>query len=368
MGDRRYNFFHVEESFRRVLRHSSLLSHAEWEFHLLINPGAGGFNLAGLRQTFSGSLPEGIRTLIESSMEAVQDRSEQCRDEEVELYLHLSAYPGQAGHTAATIAESARHSDLKVMIVSIGGDGTHREIMDALQGYEDLESSSVCLFRFPLGSGNDAADAKTPQDAWRLLLEEGGSHRSRALEIRYASRKLRYAYNIASIGIDAHIVRLTNHLKDRLPGNFYKFVTDISVPFYPRIYRIRDVVVKGQDGEGKQISHRFPLGLLAMGVSGGRTYGHGLNILPSEENLCAIRLGGLGKNIRMKKALYESRHGELDFVTLYSCNDLRVEYPGAVPIQFDGEVEMLDPRDFPLNMRIVDTGIPVFSLPDNPEA
>ncbi|AHC15069.1 diacylglycerol/lipid kinase family protein [Salinispira pacifica] len=360
MGDRRYNFFHVEESFRRVLRHSTLLPHDQWEFHLLINPGAGGFNLAGLRQTFSGSLPQGIRTLIDSSMEAVQNRSEQCSGEEVELYLHLSAYPGQAGHTASTIAESARHSDLNVMIVSIGGDGTHREIMDALQGHRDLEESSLCLFRFPLGSGNDAADAKTPEEAWLLLLETGGTRRSKALEIHYASRKIRRAYNIASLGIDAHIVRLTNHLKDRLPGNFYKFVTDISVPFYPRIYRIRDIVVKGRDAGGGDISLKFPLGLIAMGISGRRTYGHGLNILPSDENLCAIRLGGLGKNIRMKKALYESRHGDLDFVSLYSCSDLRVEYPGAVPIQFDGEVEMLDPRDFPLNMRVVDTDIPVF--------
>ena len=43
-----------------------------------------------------------------------------------------------------------------------------------------------------------------------------------------------YAFNIASIGVDAYVVYLTNTVKKKLPGNFYHFCVPLSGIIYDK--------------------------------------------------------------------------------------------------------------------------------------
>ena len=42
-------------------------------------------------------------------------------------------------------------------------------------------------------------------------------------------------------------------------------------------------------------------------------------------------------------------------------NRIVIAYPGRIPLQLDGEVLWLDSGDFPMELKIVDTGIKVLS-------
>jgi diacylglycerol kinase family enzyme len=370
MSTIKYNFEKVEEAFRRVLSHSRALRADQWVFHLIINPGAGGFNFEGAREHFGGAMPRGVRILDKSSRSAIGDAPAVCESSDIDLRLHLSAYPNHAGRIAIAIADQSTaacdgESGIRQMIISIGGDGTHNEVMRALHtGVSRAKLARCRVFRFPQGSGNDAADAWTPEEAWQLLIN--GAHQGPAgvVELISAGGSVHHAFNIASIGVDAHIGMVTNRFKDKLPGDFYKVVADLSVPLYPRIYRIANMKISGQNFEGGEFSQDFRLGLMAIGVSGMRTYGHGLWILPEDENVCTIELQNLFTNIKMKKELYKARHGELPYVRMYKTGELLLEYPAAIPAQVDGEVTMLQAEDFPMKVRIIQTDVQIFSGKD----
>jgi diacylglycerol kinase family enzyme len=369
MSTIKYSFEKVEEAFRNVLSHSRALRSDQWTYHLVVNPGAGGFNFEGARERFGGAMPSGVKILHDTGAEAVRDLPRIYAPEDIDIRLYLSAYPSHAGRIAASIADRSAFCsstrDTRHMIISVGGDGTHNEIMNALHTTVPAEKLALCrIFRFPLGSGNDAADAWTPEEAWQLLINGADQGPAGAVEMETATGVHHRAYNIASIGVDAHIAKVTNRFKDRLPGDFYKIVADMSVPFYPGIYRIGTMSIGWDDDDGGRREHRFRLGLLAIGVSGMRTYGHGLWILPEHENICAIELRNLATNIRMKKELYHSRHGELPYVSMFRSGEVTLNYPSAIPMQLDGEVVMLSAEDFPVTVRIVQTAVQVYSGKD----
>lgn len=364
MSDMQYRFRNLEQSFRRVLSRSRSFSPQSWVFHLIINPGAGGFTFEGVRRVFGASIPDGVKLLDESSRRAVEQSPLQCDEREVDLRLHLSAYPSHAGLIAVDIVRASvtEPKGNFHLIISIGGDGTHNEILHALYEQTSAQTLGLCrVFRFPLGSGNDASDASDVDQAWNLLIHGGIEQNTPALQLMTARKKRYYAFNIASIGVDAHINKVTNQLKDRLPGDFYKFAADLSVPMYPRLYNISNMRIEGQGPDGRSFHLDFRLGLLAIGVGGRRTYGHGLPILPGDENICAIELKNLFTNIKMKQLLYKAKHGQLPYVHLFTGGELRVKYSGAIPMQLDGEVVKLQAEDFPLDVKLLKSHVPILS-------
>jgi diacylglycerol kinase family enzyme len=96
-----------------------------------------------------------------------------------------------------------------------------------------------------------------------------------------------------------------------------------------------------------------------VGISGARTYGGHLPVLPGRENVCLVgRMGALRK-IRVKKLFYLGKHGELPEVSFYSAYKVDVAYKGRIPMQLDGELTWLDSRDFPVSMQILEPKIKV---------
>ncbi len=365
MSTIKYNFEKLIEIFHSVLCRSKALRADQWIYHLIINPGAGGFNFEGIRQSLGRSEPKGIRILDETSRAAIAGLDPLYSAQTVDIRLHLSAYPDHAGLLAKSIATDFYSDERRHMIISIGGDGTHNEIMQALHTGVSQSKLALCrVFRFPLGSGNDGADAWKPEEAWQLLIDGAEQGRAGALEINSAAGEQFHAFNIASIGVDAHIVKVTNQLKDRLPGDFYKVAADLSVPFYPGLYQVGTARLSGVDFDGEQLEHSFRLGLIAFGVSGIRTYGHGLWILPDRENICAIELRNLLTNIKMKKELYRAKHDRLPYVSMFRSGDFTFEYDSAIPMELDGEVKMLSAEDFPLSIRVIETNIQMYSGKD----
>jgi diacylglycerol kinase family enzyme len=168
------------------------------------------------------------------------------------------------------------------------------------------------------------------------------------------------AFNILSVGLDAFVTHMTNKMKGKLPGDFYKLWVDIAALLYDRLYTVGflDVQVIGEETH----SFREKILLLALGASGHRTYGSQKKILPDSRNLCAVKQMPLIRKIALKGLF--TTGGHIDKPESMMFNARRVEISGEHPIlaQMDGETVLLQKEDFPVVIELTNPVIPVLKL------
>jgi diacylglycerol kinase family enzyme len=248
------------------------------------------------------------------------------------------------------------------LVIGAGGDGTSREALNALfDGPADV-LERMAVLRLPFGTGNDGADARSIDDALRLLTQPTQRKWQSAVLLETANHNtpLR-AFNILSLGLDAFVTRMTNKMKNRLPGDSYKLWVNLAALFYNRIYPVGEMTVRAHGADGMTTWREREL-LLALGASGGRTYGGGERILPDERNLCAVREMSVLRKMAIKGAVATGGHGEFREVRLLSARRVEVAYAGVVPAQADGESIVLTAEDFPVVLSLSTPVIPCLGL------
>ena len=247
------------------------------------------------------------------------------------------------------------------LIITAGGDGTSLEVLNVLYEASPELRSNFAVLRLPLGTGNDGADAWELDTALDLLLYPSRIELSRALRLTTATGQGPfYAFNILSIGLDAFVTHMTNRMKGNLPGDSYKLWVDIAALLYDRLYRVGPMTVRGFDNTGNLVqSFQEALLLLAVGVSGHRTYGSHKWILPDERNVCALKQMSLFRKLALKGLFNTGGHIDKPESILFNAH--RVEFQGAYPIlaQMDGETVVLQPEDFPGVIELSEPVIPL---------
>jgi diacylglycerol kinase family enzyme len=93
--------------------------------------------------------------------------------------------------------------------------------------------------------------------------------------------------------------------------------------------------------------------MVIVGISGGRTYGGHMPVLPGTDNVCVVGRMGVLEKIRNKKLFYLGRHGELPQVKFFSGDRVDIDYRARIPMQLDGELVWLEPSDFPISMEVL---------------
>lgn len=321
---------------------------------VIVNPHAGFFKS-------NAALAHRIRDL-ESRLESLRARSPR-RHVEINM-VHFTERPGHAlGITQGILdREGRRASGIERLLIGCGGDGTSNEICTALVKADGGLLDRFKLLRLPLGTGNDVADAATFEEAYDLILGRQDAHATGALEVTSGpegARQARYAFNIASIGLDAYIVELTNKLKRVIPGDVYRSLVDVASLFYELKVKPQAMDIRISSDWGEHAVNSFVPSMVVMGVSGHRTYGGHLRVLPGEENVCLVSRMGVLDKIRNKKSFYEGRHGALPWVSFHHGKRVEVQYHGRIPMQLDGELVWLEPRDFPVRMDVLPPRIKV---------
>ena len=266
---------------------------------------------------------------------------------------HLTNSKGHALEIIKKLAAEIKDSKCnKHLIISAGGDGTSNEICTALVNIPDKILNKIYLIRFPFGTGNDNSDGETPEEIYSLLTGSLEPKKTGYLEITGNNLPSSYAFNIASIGIDAYIVNLTNFFKQFIPGDSYKFMVDLGVLFYDHKIKTKtmDFHIKTSNNNEKKISLE-PL-MFIMGLSGYRTYGSKKKILPNKENICIVKNMKLLRRISTKNLFYIGEHSNLQEVTMLKGNKVKIFYNGSMPLQIDGEVSWLHPENFPVQFTI----------------
>jgi diacylglycerol kinase family enzyme len=290
----------------------------------------------------------------------------------------LTEGPGFAAKmTLALIKEAAAESavaesgDPKTapfyLIVTAGGDGTSLEVLSALYHAPASIRSRMVVLRLPMGTGNDGADSPNLAKSLELLIKPTRVEFTPALQLitapggPAASGSPFLAFNVLSVGLDAFVTHMTNKMKGKLPGDFYKLWVDIASLLYDRLYKVDFLDVKALDGEETR-SYREKFLLLAVGISGHRTYGSQKKILPDDRNVCAIKQMPLLRKLALKGLF--STGGHIDKPESIAFNARRVEFSGSHPIlaQMDGETVLLQQEDFPAAIELTAPVIPVLKL------
>jgi len=260
--------------------------------------------------------------------------------------------------TVGTIDSVAADDPGEVIVVSLGGDGTHNHTLRTAMRYP-----SVAVLRVPLGSGNDANEFETLQEFLTALTRPLRRRRIPSVEVtRLGTPGVPpvAAFNIASLGIDAFITAMHDRWRTVLPGNTYRLLVDAAVLRYERLVDLTRSGLTLRDGDGREVDEGEAVRILiAMGVSGRRTYGDHMRVLPGEENVCVLGTAGLRDKLRMKRLFYEGRHVDEPLTRMYRAEELTITYDRALPLQLDGEAEWVRPEAFPLRFRVVPDSVSV---------
>jgi YegS/Rv2252/BmrU family lipid kinase len=234
--------------------------------------------------------------------------------------IHVTERGGHARELAA--AAVANRAEL---VIVWGGDGTVNEVGSALVG------TSTALGLVPAGSGNGlAASLGVPRDPVAAL-DRLLSVPSRAVDVGFLGD--RPFFNIAGIGLDAHIAELFN-LRERGRRGKWPYVL-IGVREGCR-YKAQEYEVE-LDGESRRVS------ALLIAFANGREYGMGACISPSAQLDDGLLEATIVEDRSVLTRFVDARHlamrsiGRASRVLVRQVQSASVATAGRLQYHLDGE-------------------------------
>jgi diacylglycerol kinase family enzyme len=251
-------------------------------------------------------------------------------------------------------ARLAAKTELPSGIIAVGGDGTVQEIAAGLM--DSGLAGKIPFGIIPAGSGNDLfssiAGQAPPKDitgiASRVLetLKTADSDNIKAIDVIRAEYRNKsgaetdnYCVNVASMGIDAEIVRRAQSLKRVFKSKAYVAATVVTALLYKS--GEMTVTVDGVRGEKR--------GNLLTAVCNGPFYGGGFKISPyASVNDGILSLVRVRPMIKLKVlALFprviKGTHTTMKEVTFQDVKKVMFEFDGENRLNLDGN--LLPARD-----------------------
>ena len=271
----------------------------------------------------------------------------------LEVRFHETESRNHAGETAVTLVRDLASSDKpgRRLLVLAGGDGFHNDVTTALLREVPEVMKKIILFRLPMGTGNDNADAATVEEAFAILCNASGTRKDAIIEVRTAGESVHYAFNVASFGLDAYVCELTNRMKALAgPRLIYKIFADVAVLLYEKLWPLKtwDISITGPEGTQRR---RGRFLLTVFGRKGDTRYGGGMKVLPGEENFLLVSPLNLMGKMRIKPLFFRGAHRGLPITEFFIADTLELRHDGPIFMEMDGEVVKLNTGDFPLTMK-----------------
>ena len=339
----------LAEGIRAIVSHSPAFPESRLIVDIIANPKAGGFK----RRRFAARRKNELQQVV--ALASALPR----REKEVQVRLHLTERCGHASAIAQRVIErtSANGQDSLQIIMTAGGDGTSLETAERLLHLPEEKKDQFALLRLPMGTGNDGSEGRDLVVALGRFLSPLMLERRAAVQVRPAEeggKSPLWAFNIASVGLDAYVADKTNKLKSVFPGDSYKFWVNLATMLYDRAYKVVPMGLKVWAGEKKPIhvSQKERL-FVAMGASGNRQYGSNKRILPGLENVVSCSQTTLLRKLLVKGSIEKGKHEAVREIEHFSATSIEIENNERVPLQCDGEAEVLAGCDFPLVMECI---------------
>ena len=365
-----YEDFSSQLSF--ILTHSHLAKEYHLYWTIIANPGAGGFTRKSHWKKHYEILMSCAKLAASYPQNNKASPSKTSLSEGNKHGLILTTGRGHASKICETLIKEASENKSSFiqkkplyLIITAGGDGTSLEVMSGLFHAPKNTRTSFAILRLPMGTGNDGADSFELDKALDLLIKPSQILLQRAVILNTKSQKSEQflAFNILSVGLDAYVTHMTNKMKGKFPGDFYKLWVNIAALLYDKIYKIDSMNVRGFDAKGHEIiSFSERLLLLAVGESGHRCYGSRKMILPDERNVCAIKQMTLLRKLALKSLFIRGGHINKPESILFNANSVEIIYSHPILAQMDGEAILLQKEDFPVKIELTEPVIPYLKL------
>lgn len=257
----------------------------------------------------------------------------------------LTRGPGDASRLAA---EAAR--DGYEVVVSVGGDGTHNEVVNGLIKDDASINPDTALGVLPFGTGGDFRRSLHPRlniERALTLLREG---RDQPLDIGRidfvrddGEEAHRYFVNIASLGISGVIDRITNRSSKCLGGTLTFAIASLQA-FGE--YSPPKVEIQIDDGPW------LTCPIFSIAVANGQYFGGGMHIAPEAQlddglfDVIVIRELPKSALLRHGLNVYRGRHTDNPWVTSFRGARVTARSKKTVLLDIDGEAPGKLPATF----------------------
>jgi len=343
-----------------ICQHSLLVNERPLRCMIVLNPVAGGFS---------------DKPRWKSNIDILQQYQQKAqtnpkRDLYKNVIMNLTDGKGSAGEMTKTFLERAEKDPVPLyMIISAGGSGTHKEVMSTLFKVSAPVRKNVAVLRLPMGTDNDGADSPTLEGALDLLLNPVHIEYVNAIQLIPSQngplswkKSNLYAFNIMSVGLDAYVTHITNVMKKNVPGDAYKFWTDIAALSSEKKVNADNFAGKAFDDKNNEvISFKEKLLLLSMGITGSQTYSSQQYIFPDDRNVCGVKQ--IPNEASLKDPASKGKYDDKD-IMLFKAHHIKFKSNQPMLAQMDGETISLQPDDFPALITLTPPTIPLLK-PDN---
>lgn len=381
----------LKENLQPLLERCKLYKNKEVEVILIANPKAGGFTNAKRISEHKKAFSHHIN-LVKEKKSCVK---------KLNFTLIKTQYAGHASKESDAIISNIikqKEAAKEHLFIIASGDGTFLEVQTAIAKKSFINKTNkkilmekVAVLRLPFGTGNDGSDDRYLINSLKRLTAPAHFAHQKAVKVYYEGLSpqeisnqegdnLRkkydnydsldalapwYAFNIASVGVDAYITYMTNKTKKIITGDFYQLWVDLACLFYELKFPPKKMNVELYDQKGTLIgSFNKKIMLALLGVSGYRQYGSNHKILPGEENFCSLDFMNLWKKICRKNSFNSGSHYKKNWATFYKAQKIRIHGDCNILVQMDGEVHFLQSKQFPLIMELTEPIIKIIECDD----
>lgn len=335
-------------------------------------------------------------TILVDYCAAAQLKPQQCKNLTNDVYQ--TETPEKTGVYVQKLVKEASMSEnygRHYLLITAGSDGTSQEVQTALAKivfdlgaeYATVITGRISILRLPFGTENDGSDGRTLDETLRLLTEPAHFALQRAVKVSFKTQHKTvcaglnnltsydsisadppwYAFNIASIGIDAFSTHMTYKTKNNLPGNLNKLWVDLACLFYNFMFKSGSAEIKffGRYGLHLQSIQTW-LEFCVFGVSGHRTYGSNQKILPNDRNICIGKKMNIITKLFLKGKFRKGTHVHCGKALFFTAEKISIEYDNPILLQLDGEVHYIKTENFPLIMERTLPAIRIIELDEQP--
>ncbi|MGO1369381.1 MAG: diacylglycerol/lipid kinase family protein [Senegalia sp. (in: firmicutes)] len=214
------------------------------------------------------------------------------------------------------------------IIVGVGGDGTIREVASGIK-----EKGKGILGIIPMGTGNDLARSLNVSlninEALKRII------RGKTKEVNIGLAEENIFLNVASIGLDAEIVKNTKLFKGIFKG---KVAYTMGILRTLLIFKSKEVTI-----EYNNIKRDEKILLIAL--ANGKYYGGGIKITPQAKiddnklDICIIKEIPKFKLLFLFPSVYNGNHGKYKkYVEFIRVDSFNIDTKDEVFLNIDGDI------------------------------
>ncbi|AOT70478.1 diacylglycerol/lipid kinase family protein [Geosporobacter ferrireducens] len=248
------------------------------------------------------------------------------KEKGIDYAMKFTTLKGEAEHIAKEAADGTYEK-----IVAVGGDGTVYEVINGLAG------GTAALGVIPSGTGNDFVKTMKISPKLESALETVLNGEITAIDCGKVNG--RYFINVASIGLDAEIVKKTEEMKKYIPGPTAYMAGLFKTLFQ---YRLQDVEIVIDDWV-----YKGKITLVAVG--NGKYYGGGMKVVPSAKiddgyfTVCLIKPMSKFKMLRLLPTIFSGDHIQESEVIILKGKKIRVSSKDPMILNTDGDISGTTP-------------------------